>query len=107
MVFINYTLGIDDNIQGCENFGVIFDKVSDDTYVTYIDHDSNLNLELVQKYISNEIDVNIKNLYFIYTIAYGKDNEIIAIGICFNKHNGYYSHSVYADFNGKIEVNVI
>ncbi len=104
--FINYTLGIDDYQQCCENFGVIFDKVSNDTYVTYIDHNSDSNEELIQKYLLDRVD-DISDLYYTYTIVYGINNKIIAIGICFNEHNGYYSHDVYADINGKIEVDCI
>lgn len=104
--FINYTLGINDNKQCCENFGVIFDKVSDDTYIEYIDHNSDSEDKLIQKYLSDKLG-DISDLYYTYSIAYGINNKIIGIGICFNSHNGYYSHKVYADINGEIKVDYI
>lgn len=102
--FINYTLAIENGQHCCEDFGTKLVILSDEQYVGYIVH--NVQDEVIRgfvKKITRDIDAD-----YIVSAIYGKYTNLIAIAYCYNAHNGYYGHYVYADLNNEeLEVEYI
>ena len=110
--FINYTLAINDDSQCCEEFGVELIMFSDETYISYIEHecDDDKIYDIAESKIREEYGNYWRldeELGFIASAIYGKNDKLIAVAVCYNMHNGYYSHKVYADINGETHYNCI
>lgn len=109
--FINYTLAIENYQRCCEEYGALCEVYSDDTFVKYIEHDYEITEEIKNFVLSK--NTNMSELFkddevienYMISVAYGRNDEIIAIGFCYNIHNGFYAHRVFTDLNNKnIEV---
>lgn len=100
--FINLTLAIDNEDYCCEYWGtyLIKDKNKELFFVSRIEVDVELNDEEL-KQIHKEFNEDFKNSDITCVKVYD-NNELIAVGIAFNQHNGYYSHVVEALENGQI-----
>lgn len=100
--FINLTLAIDNEDYCCEYWGTYLLKEKDKElfFVSRIEIDVDLTDEEL-KQINKEFNEDFKNSHITCVKVYD-DNELIAIGIAFNQHNGYYSHVVEALENGQI-----
>ena len=100
--FINLTLAIDNEDYCCEYWGtyLIKDKNKELFFVSRIEIDVELNDEEL-KQIHKEFNEDFKNSDITCVKVYD-NNELIAVGIAFNQHNGYYSHVVEAMENGQI-----
>lgn len=103
--FINYTLAIEDYQKCCENYDACYEIYSKNRFIKYIEHDCGITKDLVDFVLSKENDMSalFKDAEVlessVVSVAYGENEEIIAIGICYNVHNGYYAHNIYADVN--------
>lgn len=103
--FINYTLAIEDYQRCCENYDACYEIYSTNRFIKYIEHDCSITKDLVDFVLSKENDMSalFKDAEVlessVVSVAYGENEEIIAIGICHNVHNGYYAHNIYADVN--------
>lgn len=105
--FINYTLAIEDRQRCCEEYSTWYEIYSENRFVKYIDHDAEVNKKLKEFVLSK--NTNMSELFkdkeilesCLVTVVYGNDDEIIAIGICYNVHNGYYGHYVYGNIDNK------
>lgn len=102
--FINYTLAIENGQHCCEDFGTKLVILSDEEYIRYIVHNT------TDKAIINFVKEIIKDSDgdYIVSAIYGRSDNLIAIAYCYNIHNGYYGHYVYADLNNEeLEVEYI
>lgn len=103
--FINYTLAIEDYQRCCEEYSAWYEIYSENRFVKYIEHDCNVTKEIKDFVLSkdNNMSILFKDNEIlescVVSVVYGENDEIIAIGMCYNVHNGYYSHKVYADVN--------
>lgn len=109
--FINFCLGIDDFQDCCEDWDAIYKKIADyddnNVYVSKIEAEIDYSEEDVKKYCKEYLsflddEKDDKAGYFHICKVYGEDEELIALGIVYNYHNGYYSHYVYENENGKL-----
>lgn len=100
--FINLTLGIANENYCCEYWGTYLLKEKDKElfFVSRIEVDVDLTDEEL-KQIHREFDEDFKNSDITCVKVYD-ENKLIAVGIAFNQHNGYYSHVVEALENGQI-----
>lgn len=100
--FINLTLAIDNEDYCCEYWGTYLLKEKDKElfFVSRIEVDVELSDEEL-KQINKEFNEDFKNSHITCVKVYD-NNELIAVGIAFNQHNGYYSHVVEALENGQI-----
>lgn len=114
--FINYTLAIDNDGQCCEWYGAelfLFNNKQEEYFVNHIEHDTddkNVINQLRERLKSittqpYEIDDILSNA--VISAVYGKNNKLLAIGVCWNYHNGYYAHEVFADINGNTNVELL
>lgn len=100
--FINLTLAIDNGDYCCEYWGTYLLKEKDKElfFVSRIEVDVDSTDEEL-KQIHKEFNEDFKNSDITCVKVYD-ENELIAVGIAFNQHNGYYSHVVEALENGTI-----
>lgn len=100
--FINLTLAINNENYCCEYWGTYLLKEKDKElfFVSRIEVDVDLTDEEL-KQIHKEFDEDFKNSDITCVKVYD-NKELIAVGIAFNQHNGYYSHVVEALENGTI-----
>lgn len=103
--FINYCLAIDSFWKCCETFGTAFSKISefnsDNVFVSKIELDVSLDKEEAEllKKINNEFN---KGYEYYACKVYGENDYLLAIGLVFNHHNGFYEHKVEVLENGKV-----
>lgn len=107
--FVNYALAIDNFSQCCEYYGANFIRLSDKEDIAYIIHDDESDKvkkitlwHMQDNYTIVDADDLIDSS--IRTGVYDKDDNLIAVCYVFNEHNGYYSHTVYTNINGNLEV---
>lgn len=113
--FINYCLAIDDSQQCCEDFGVellMLKETKDNIYyVKHIEHNADYDLgwliKTLREFGYDRTHINPIEDGSIISKVIGENNELIAIGLVYNSHNGYYSHEVYANLNGKTDVSYL
>lgn len=112
--FINFCLAIDDYQDCCERWEAIYKKIADyddnNVFVSKIEAEIDYSEEDVKKYCKeylpflneDDFDDEDKADYFHLCKVYGENEELIALGIVYNYHNGYYKHYVYENENDKL-----
>ena len=118
--FINFCLAIDDYQDCCERWEAIYKKIADyddnNVFVSKIEAEIDYSEEDVEKYCKEYLtffdnenndndeddDDEKKADYFHICKVYGENEELIALGIVYNYHNGYYKHYVYENENSKL-----
>lgn len=110
--FINYCLAIDSSPQCCENFGVellMLKETKDNIYyIKHIEHNVDCNItKILREFGYDRRHINPIEDGSIISKVIGENNELIAIGVVYNSHNGYYAHEVYANLNGKTDVSYL
>lgn len=108
--FINFCLAIDDYQDCCEEWDTIYEKLVDyddnNVFVSKIEAEIDYSEEDVEKYCKEYLpfldEKDDKAGYFHICKVYGENEELIALGIVYNYHNGCYSHYIYENENGKL-----
>ena len=101
--FINYCLAIENEQKCCEEFDAKLFKINknidfSNVFVSKIERDVTFSQEEKEEFVNHYGD---EFSDYKATKIYDENDELIAVGVVENYHNGYYSHLVY-EKNGEI-----